>query len=369
MLGKLEKVFNQDRPSILNYITVTHLSFGKDFLRIESDMVSSESESLVLDTRFNVGWRGNASISISSSIALPFDKVLPFSATIRFTRIQGRGALLVPRGPNPLCALGFVEEPLVELQVDTEMGGLGNLANLPKVGSFIEKKAAEALVEELLLNRGGGFVIKFVVARVVAFLFHSRSSLPVPYVRKGLFVTASKRRAMLRRGDDLEAKLKTPKKQKPAPANRSSREIPVAKKDEEIPRKKDDVVAAAPKKKDDVVAAAPKKKEEDTFGFRFSKFTEDASKGIFALFDTNEEKERQLEKQSEKQPEKQSSVSLPLVPPRKGSSYVLSEQKQQEENADEDNAEEVDESEVFQNDASVRKRDKLRKMASDLLKK
>ncbi len=169
-------MFNEDRPSLLNAITVTSCDLGKDMLRIVSDISTIATDANALEARFNVEWRGAASISLSSSIAMPFQKVLPITATVAFSRVQGRGAFRIPHGTNPVCSLGFCETPLVGIHVETDLGGVGSLSNLPAIGSYLEKKAAEAVSEELLLTRGGGFVIH----------------LPIPYVRKALFVTASK---------------------------------------------------------------------------------------------------------------------------------------------------------------------------------
>ncbi len=245
------------------------------------------------------------------------------------------------------------------------------MANVPTVNSFLEGKATEAVVAELLLHRPagrtGGFVIKYVKRTKKHLLcfagFLTYLSLPVPYVRKALFVTASKRLAMLKRGDNLDAKLRTPKKDRSAKVAQSvpvihAKEASFADGEKRLSKEKE---LPKPKKEEPV---APKKAEDDSFfGARFT----NASKNILALFDNNnqsqpQQQQQQKQQQQQQQPQEEQILeasALPPVPSRQGnSSYVLSEEAKE---AEEDNT-------IFQNDASIRKRDKLKKLASDLLK-
>ena len=377
---------------------MTQFDLGDEMLRIVSEIDTKETEFLALEAKFSIGWTGRASITIASSIVMPFQKMLPVTATVRFVKIMGRGALSVPRGVNPLCTIGFCETPLVELHVETDLGGMGNIANLPKIGSFIEKKAAEAVSEGLLLSRGGGFVLH----------------LPIPYVRKALFVTAAKRRAMLLRGDELEAKLKTPKKEKSAslpmskkpsaPRVASVAAAPVAFVSAAAPAPAPAVVVAhhpaqsAPVLVVAAVAVPPK--DEDSLSSRLHRFTEDAGKGLLSLFESSDNKEEihhhvKPEPSSASSPvlaseaaaaaasatgadpsvaaEAGAAAPLPPVPSRAGnSSYVLSSSSSKKEAEGE---EEEQEGEEGNDDGAVaaasaaateRKRDKLRRIASKL---
>jgi hypothetical protein len=77
----------------------------------------------------------------------------------------------------------------VEVEVKTDFGGGVNIANLPKVAAFFERKARDEIVEALVLSSGGGFYLH----------------LPIPYIRKAYFVTTSKERKLLRAGEGKKA--------------------------------------------------------------------------------------------------------------------------------------------------------------------
>ena len=170
---------------------------------------------------------------------------------------------------------------------------------------------------------------------------------------------------MLQRGDNLDAKLRTPKKDRSAKVAQSvpvihAKEASFADGEKKLSKEKE---LPKPKKEEPV---APKKAEDDSFfGARFT----NASKNILALFDNNnqsqpqQQQQQQQKQQQQQQPPQEEqpleASALPPVPSRQGnSSYVLSEEAKE---AEEDNT-------IFQNDASIRKRDKLKKLASDLLK-
>ncbi len=345
---KLEKLFNEDRPSLLNPISVLRYDLGQDMLRITSDIHTRTSDSHALEARFNVGWRGVASISLATSIAMPFQKVLPFTATVSFRRIEGRGALRMPHGVNPVCSLGFCEPPLVEVHVETDLGGIGSISNLPAVGNYLEKKAAEAISEELLLTRGGGFVLH----------------LPIPYVRKGLFVTASKKRAMLLRGDNLEVKLRTPTKGK---------KVQFAGVEATASVTASSSAGAASQAAPSNVGATEKAREDDSLTSRFTRFTGDAGKGLLSLFETTAETAvaaavARADARAEQKEQQQ--AALPPVPSRHGnSSYIVSESDNSHasSNGNSQNAEleHCDGS----TDAGERKRDKLKRIASNMVYK
>jgi hypothetical protein len=210
----------------------------------------------------------------------------------------------------------------------------------------------------------------------------------------------------------MDVKLRTPKKEKKQEIqrnlNHSSHSVPViANEKRDVLNEKKEMIAAAPKreekketvgvvvkkeeKKETIVAKKEEKKEpvrvaikkeekkelNDTFGSRFTRFTEDASKGLLALFDTNEHTEKEAAKEMEE--------LLPNVPSRQGNaSYVLSKRDEEEKKQEVEDVEEYDEGyeeeeeeeeeveleeKKEETQSKERKRDKLRRLASNLNQK
>ena len=218
--------------------------------------------------------------------------------------------------------------------MDTDIGGMLQIANLPAVGSYFERKVIEVISESLVRSKGGGFYLR----------------LPVPYIRKAMFNTASKEREMERRGESIDDKIKTPIK-------KVLDSLPVEDRHlldlDELKRRKS---AAMDQFVEETVKPHSRKSES------ISEKMERAGKGILSLFESEAPADSVVRKLS------LSEAAPPPIPVRGGNeSYYLTPEVPETaaptpagEN-DNTEAEEIEE-------AKERKREKLKQIAKNLVK-
>ena len=257
---------NKDRASWISEIVIENFDMSKaagglSFQNVRVLDKDSDPQGR-LKLAFDCMFEGSVTLRIRTSLQSMLGKFLPILVRIEIKKIHAKGLFFVPVQSNPLARLGFERDPLIQMEVKTDFGGSLSVSNLPAAGSYLEKKVMSVITKSLTITRGGGVALY----------------IPIPYVRRALFMTMKKRRVMLEKKQEINPYRKV------LIGNEEVRPEVLAKVVKTVPAK-EIVLPGKEEDKPKPLHLQPQKleeegkkrgEEEETLTSRFTRFTEDA---------------------------------------------------------------------------------------------
>eukprot|EP01117_Protostelium_nocturnum_P009468 TRINITY_DN3378_c0_g2_i1.p2 TRINITY_DN3378_c0_g2~~TRINITY_DN3378_c0_g2_i1.p2 ORF type:complete len:572 (-),score=238.15 TRINITY_DN3378_c0_g2_i1:5555-7270(-) len=156
LMEKFQKKLNKiEKPSIVKDLRIKDVYFGPELPVVNKVKLLSVSEMGDIELDADFVYHGGFHLSIEAVFEIPLAiKKFTFPAilSVEIKRIAGQAHIHVNAPPSPRFWLGFYGEPVVEVEVKTELGEHKyKVANLPTLANIIIHKVKSEILQTMIL--------------------------------------------------------------------------------------------------------------------------------------------------------------------------------------------------------------------------